>query len=83
MALEEENGVASSSSASSSSSGFRELFRELGMGGEKYTQDVIELGMTIMSKGVTAKQATAVIRAIVRFEQPELEEGKDCRIPSP
>ena len=51
------------------------------MRGERYTQDVVELGLELMSKGLTAEQAASVVRTFAHFEYPDKEEGKDHRIP--
>ena len=51
------------------------------MRGERYTQDVVELGLELMSKGLTAEQAVSVVRTFDHFEYPDKEEGRDCRIP--
>ena len=57
------------------------LWRELGMRGERYSQDVVELGLELMSKGLTAEQAVSVVRTFAHFEYPDKEEDRDYRIP--
>ena len=57
------------------------LWRELGLRGERYSQDTVELGLEIMSKALTAEQAVSVVRTFVAFEHPDKAEGKDYRIP--
>ena len=58
------------------------LYGMLGKTGEAYSQDIIELGLTLMAAQLTAPQAVAVMRAFVRAEYPEKEEGVDYRIPN-
>ena len=58
------------------------LYEMLGKTGEAYSQDIIELGSTLMAAQLTAPQAVAVMRAFVRAEYPEKEEGVDYRIPN-
>ena len=57
------------------------LWRELGVRGERYSHDVVELGLELMSQALTAQQATSVVRTIVAFEYPGKVENKDYRIP--
>ena len=56
------------------------LWRELGMRGERYSQDVVRLGPELISKGLTAGQAVPVVRTFAHFEYPDKEEGRDYRI---
>jgi hypothetical protein len=58
-----------------------ELWRLLGVRGESYCQDVIELGLTLMAAQLSAEQAVDVLRAFLRLEYPEKIEGADYRIP--
>ena len=58
------------------------LIGVLGKKGERWSQDVIEIGMELMEKGLSARQAEAVTRVFVHFLYPELKEGVDYRIPS-
>jgi hypothetical protein len=58
------------------------LIGVLGKKGERWSQDVIEIGMELMEKGLSARQAEAVTRAFVHFLYPNLKEGIDYRIPS-
>ena len=58
------------------------LYEMLGKTGEAYSQDIIELGLTLMAAQLTAPQAVAVMRAFVRAEYPEKKEGADYRIPN-
>lgn len=58
------------------------LIAELGKKGERWSQDIIELGMELMEKGLTAPQAEQVTRAFVAFQHPDKVEGKDYRIPA-
>ena len=58
-----------------------ELWRLLGVRGESYCQDVIELGLTLMAAQLSAEQAVDVLRAFLRLEYPEKIEGTDYRIP--
>ena len=51
------------------------------MRGERYSQDVVELGLELMSKGLTAEQAVSVVRTFAHFEYPDKEEGRDYRNP--
>ena len=51
------------------------------MRGERQSQDVVELGLGLMSKGLTAEQAVSVVRTFVHFEHPDKKEGRDYRIP--
>ena len=53
----------------------------LGKTGEAYSQDIIELGLTLMAAQLTAPQAVSVMRAFIRAEYPEKKEGADFRIP--
>ena len=46
-----------------------------------YSQDTIELGLTLMAAQLTTPQAVSVMRAFVRAEYPEKKEGVDYRIP--
>ena len=58
-----------------------ELWRLLGVRGESYCQDIIELGMTLTAAQLSAEQAVDVLRAFLRLEYPEKNEGTDYRIP--
>jgi hypothetical protein len=58
-----------------------DLVDRLGKAGENYSQDIVELGLTLMATRLTAPQAVAVVRAFVQLEHPDKEEGKDYRIP--
>ena len=58
------------------------LMRELGVRGERYSQDVVELGLELMSQALTAQQAVSVVRTFVAFEHPTKVEGEDYRVPS-
>jgi hypothetical protein len=65
-----------------------QLWEMLGKKNEKYSQDIIELGLTLMSTGLTSHQAVSVMRAFLRTEYPDkVEETKetpgDYRIPDP
>ena len=51
------------------------------MRGERYSQGVVELGLELMSKGLTADQAVPVVRTFAHFEYPDKEEGWGYRIP--
>jgi len=53
----------------------------LGKTDEAYSQDVIELGFSLMAAQLTAPQAVSVMRAFVRAEYPDKKEGTDYRIP--
>ena len=53
----------------------------LGKKDERWSQDVIEIGMELIEKGLSARQAEAVTRAFVHFLYPNLVEGVDYRIP--
>ena len=57
------------------------LYEMLGKTGEAYSQDIIELGLTLMAAQLTAPQAVSVMRAFIRAEYPEKKEGVDFRIP--
>jgi hypothetical protein len=50
--------------------------------GERWSQDVIELGMELMAKNLSGEQAESVTRAFVAFQHPHLVENVDYRIPS-
>ena len=51
------------------------------MRGERHSQGVVELGLELMSRGLTAEQAAPVVRTFAHFEYPDKEEGRDYRIP--
>ena len=53
------------------------LWHELGMRGERHSQGVVELGLELMSKGLTAEQAVSVVCTFAHFEYPDKEEGKE------
>jgi hypothetical protein len=53
----------------------------LGKKDERWSQDVIEIGMELIEKGLSARQAEAVTRAFVHFLYPNLVESVDYRIP--
>ena len=57
------------------------LWRELGMRSERHSQDVVGLGLELMSKGLTAEQVVSVVRTFVHFEYPDKEECRDLRTP--
>ena len=59
----------------------RPLVSELGQKDEPYSQHIVELGLEIMSTGVTPDQARYILGAILRKENPDLVEGKDYRLP--
>ena len=44
------------------------LYEMLGETGEAYSQDIIELGLTLMAAQLTAPQAVSVMRAFIRAE---------------
>jgi len=50
--------------------------------GERWSQDIIELGMELMEKNLSGQQAESVTRAFVHFQHPHLTENADYRIPS-
>jgi hypothetical protein len=58
------------------------LWKMLGKRCEPYSQDVIELGLTLMAQRLTAPQAVSVMRAFLRTEYPDKTEGVDYRVPS-
>ena len=49
---------------------------------ERWSQDIIELGMELMEKNLSGQQAESVTRAFVQFQHPHLTENVDYRIPS-
>ena len=51
------------------------------MRGERYSQDRVELGLELRSKGLTVEQAVSVVRTFAHLEHPDKEEGRDFRIP--
>ena len=57
------------------------LLEALGKKRESYTQDIIELGLTLMGLELSAEQAVEVVRAFVTLEYPEKKEGIHFRIP--
>ena len=57
------------------------LLTALGNNNELYSQDMIELGLTLMAANLTAPQAVGVVRAFANFEYPDKVEGTDYRIP--
>ena len=67
--------------AAKEAAGQKKLWEMLGKKGEAYSQDIIELGLTLMSNQLSAAQAVAVLRAFLRAEYPEKIEGEDYRVP--
>ena len=63
--------------------GQKQLWEMLGKKGEAYSQDIMELGFTLMSNQLSAPQAVAVLRAFLRAEYPHKKEGEDYRVPDP
>jgi len=70
-----------SSVAESSDTGKPELWKLLGLRCTKYSQDVVELGLTLMAQHLSAPQARAVLRTFLRIEYPEKDEGVHYRVP--
>ena len=58
------------------------LIAYLGKAGEEYSQEIVELGLRLMSACLSGEQAVSVIRAFVTLLHPEQIEGRDYRIPS-
>ena len=54
----------------------------LGNAGEKYSQEIVELALRLMSSGLSGAQAVSVVRAFVTMLHPDQVEGRDYRIPS-
>ena len=55
----------------------------VGMKGEKYTLEMVELGMELMSRGMTAPAARSVLVVFMKKAHPECTMGVDYRIPDP
>ena len=49
------------------------------MRGERHSEGVVELGLELMSKGLTAEQVVPVVRTFAHFEHPDKEDGRDYR----
>jgi len=54
----------------------------LGKAGEAYSQEIVELGLRLMSSCLSAAQAVSVVRAFATMLHPDKIEGHDYRIPS-
>ena len=57
------------------------LVEALGAKGADYSQGIVELGIQLMSKRLTAEQAVSVVRAFVQLQHPGKVEGQDYRVP--
>ena len=58
------------------------LWKLLGDRCTEYSQDVVELGLSLMANRLSAKQAIGAMRAFLRLECPDKKEGEDYRMPS-
>jgi len=58
------------------------LWKMLGKPCTEYSQDIVELGLSLMAQRLSAPQAVGVMRAFLLCEYPDKVEGKDYRIPS-
>lgn len=58
-----------------------QLWQMLGRAGQDYSQDIIELGMTLMAANLSAEKAVDVMRAFLRLEYPDKVESVDYRMP--
>ena len=57
------------------------LFRICGRKGEPFSLDMAELGMELMSRGMTAPSARGVFIVFMKKAHPGLALGKDYRVP--
>jgi hypothetical protein len=57
------------------------LWMMLGKKSESYSQDVVELGFSLMSLRLSAPTAVSVMQAFLRVEYPNKVEGVDYRVP--
>jgi hypothetical protein len=55
----------------------------VGRKGEKYTLEMMELGMELMGQGMTAPKARSVLIIFMKKAHPDLIVGVDYRIPDP
>jgi hypothetical protein len=55
--------------------------QSFGRKGSKWSQDIVELGLSMMTQSISSTQAVEMIRIFVSFECPHMKEGKDYRIP--
>ena len=55
----------------------------VGRKGEKYTLEMMELGMELMGQGMTAPKARSVLVIFMKKAHPDLIVGVDYRIPDP
>lgn len=63
------------------SSSTNKLVEALGQKGQRFSQDIVELGLSLMTSRISSEQAVEMIRIFVAFESPDLKEGADYRIP--
>lgn len=73
--------VAETSSGVQESRPRPQLWQMLGRAGQDYSQDIIELGMTLMAANLSAEKAVDVMRAFLRLEYPDKIESVDYRMP--
>ena len=59
------------------------LLKVVGKKGETYSLEMMELGMELMARGMTAPAARAVLTIFMKKAHPECVAGIDYRLPDP